>query len=145
MLALCTAVTLERLLRKAYSKAYCAMRRVASRVMTLSDSATPGTTSCSMPLNSPSMFSRTMTMSTLSWREAMPGMLKGCTTLAKSASDLRSSTLMEGLVPLPMPVLNSPLRMQPVRRQLDSASGVSCRREGAGGVWMARVARQHSS
>lgn len=68
MLALCTAVTFLLKLRYAYSNAYSAMRRVPGRVITLSDSVTPGTTSCSRPENSPSVFSRTTTMSTSLWR-----------------------------------------------------------------------------
>lgn len=41
-------------------------------------------TSCSMPEYSPSVFSRMMTTSTPSWRDAMPGTLKLCTTFAYS-------------------------------------------------------------
>ena len=57
MLALCTAVTVLRLFSSAYSKAYCAVRRDFTAVMTFKLSTTPGTTSCSKPLYSPSVFS----------------------------------------------------------------------------------------
>mmetsp|Transcript_5576 Transcript_5576/g.15015 ORF Transcript_5576/g.15015 Transcript_5576/m.15015 type:complete len:265 (+) Transcript_5576:483-1277(+) len=68
MLALCTAVILFLLFSLAYLKANSATRVLALRVMTFKLSTTPGTTSCSRPLYSPSVFSRTVTKSTLSYR-----------------------------------------------------------------------------
>lgn len=49
MLALCAMAILRRPVQRAYSNAYLAMRRLASRVMIFSASHTPGTTSCSRP------------------------------------------------------------------------------------------------
>ena len=63
MLALCTAVTFRLLFIVAYSNAYSAILLEDLSVITFSDSTTPGTTSCSRPLYSPSVFSLTIVIS----------------------------------------------------------------------------------
>ena len=58
---------------RAYSKANFAMRVDPFSVITLMLSTTPGTTSCSRPTYSPSVFSRTMTRSTPGYFVSRPG------------------------------------------------------------------------
>mmetsp|Transcript_1027 Transcript_1027/g.3012 ORF Transcript_1027/g.3012 Transcript_1027/m.3012 type:complete len:331 (-) Transcript_1027:91-1083(-) len=125
MLALCTAVTLLRKLRYAYSNAYSAMRVVPVLVITLSDSVTPGNTSCSRPLNSPSVFSRTTTMSTSLCRACTPGIVNECTTFAYRSNARFSSTCTAGRLPRPTPAWNSPLIATLSRRIVSSTSFVT--------------------
>ena len=68
MFALCTSVTLRRLLARAKSNAKRTMRSDPKRVMIEIASAAflVGSMKCSMPEYSPCVFSRTTTMSTFS-------------------------------------------------------------------------------
>mmetsp|Transcript_19096 Transcript_19096/g.57673 ORF Transcript_19096/g.57673 Transcript_19096/m.57673 type:complete len:228 (+) Transcript_19096:1115-1798(+) len=110
------AVTVFLLFSSAYSNAYCAVRRDFSAVITLRDSTTPGTTSCSSPLYSPSVFSRMTTMSMFSCRVLRPGMEKPCTRLTCRSSFLRSCTFrLCVLVVLSSAVKSVPLRQVPLR------------------------------
>mmetsp|Transcript_17616 Transcript_17616/g.30336 ORF Transcript_17616/g.30336 Transcript_17616/m.30336 type:complete len:288 (-) Transcript_17616:140-1003(-) len=109
MLALWTTVTFLRLCSVAYSKAYLQMRCDASWVMTLSADTTPGTTSCSRPLYSPSVFSRIITRSTSSYLVLYPGMLRHGRTFANSLRALRSVRFSDTW-PLPIGVASGPFR-----------------------------------
>src|SRR4051812_10522298 len=66
--ALWIQVTFLRLLARAKLKANLAIRSDLARVIILRDSTTPETDWCSRPEYSPSVFSRIMQRSTLSWR-----------------------------------------------------------------------------
>mmetsp|Transcript_15352 Transcript_15352/g.39063 ORF Transcript_15352/g.39063 Transcript_15352/m.39063 type:complete len:218 (+) Transcript_15352:239-892(+) len=92
MFALWTDVTFLRLFFVAYSNAYSATLVLAFSVMTLRLSTTPGTTSCSRPLYSPSVFSLTITMSTSSCLVLRPGIEKAWTRLAYRSSSFLSIT-----------------------------------------------------
>ena len=73
MLALWKTVTFLRPRCRAYWKARSAMRVQPASVATFKLVTTPGTTSFSMPLYRPSVFSRTITTSTSSNRVGTPG------------------------------------------------------------------------
>mmetsp|Transcript_7690 Transcript_7690/g.24166 ORF Transcript_7690/g.24166 Transcript_7690/m.24166 type:complete len:214 (-) Transcript_7690:49-690(-) len=116
-----TAVTVLRLCSRAYLNANCAMRSEATRVITLRFSTTPGTTSCSKPAYSPSVFSRMVTMSTPVYGVLTPGSDRHGRTLAYKLSALRSVRLSERC-PLPIGVANGPFSPTLFRITLLSAS-----------------------
>ena len=93
---------------RAYSNANLAMRVEPFSVMTLMLSTTPGTTSCSRPTYSPSVFSRTMIRSTPGHFVSRPGRLRMGRKFAKRSNCLRRVTLML-LNPPPMGVVTGPL------------------------------------
>src|SRR5579859_2168480 len=98
------------------------MRVEPFSVMILMASTTPGTTSCSRPTYSPSVFSRTMIKSTPGHFDSRPGRFLMGRKLAKRSKVLRSVTLML-LKPPPMGVVTGPFRAS-LLRSIESYSSL---------------------